>query len=131
MALAESLYAKLGGTAAVTALIGSGDAMRLYPTILPTDVSGDYCVWQEMPPAPDNTLNEASTSGLRTVQLACVASTYLAARTIAAKIMAALDNATLVGGERCLSVRDFDGFSEATDQFVRIIEADFFAAPAT
>jgi hypothetical protein len=131
MALAESIFAELSAAADVTAVIASGGVVRLLPGLAPAGTAAPYVVYNELPPSPNLTLNEASTSGTRIVQLSCVADNYQAARDLAAKIMDALDNQTLAGGERCLSVADFDGFSQATDHFLRIVEADFFSAPAT
>jgi hypothetical protein len=127
--LAASIFTKLSADAAVTALIGSGDACRLYPGIAPAGVAVPYVVWQEISSSPDLTLGEASASARRMVQFSCVAATYIAAVALASAIVAALDNATLAAGEVCLSCSATDGFSEATDQFLRIVDADFFAAP--
>lgn len=129
--LAESIVAKLSAAGSATAaLIGDGSACRLYPGIAPVAAAAPYCVYTELPGAPDNTLGEASTSGRRPVQFSVVAATYLAARQAAAAIKADLDNATLAGGEQCLSCSDpYDGYSEATDQHLAHVDADFFAAP--
>lgn len=131
MALAESIFAKLSAAAAVTALIGAGSASRLYPGVAPAGAALPYVVYSEVASVPDVTHDGPSTSGLRLVQLSCVAATYLGARSLAAKLIAAIDSVALAGGELCLSCKEQDGFSEATDQFLRIVEADFFAAPAT
>lgn len=129
MSLAASIFAKLSGTTAITDLIGVGEACRAYPSIAPAGVVLPYVVWQEVASSPDLTLNEASASGLRQIQLSCVAATYAGALALASAIVAAMDNVTHAAGEVCLSCRVNDGFSEATDQFLRIVEAEFFAAP--
>ena len=130
MALAESIFAKFNSDAALSAILGAGDTCRVFPDSAPFGTPTDYVVWQEVATVPDVTLGEASASGLRMVQFSCIADTYKRARDLAAAIIAALDNATLDGGVVCLSCSEQDGYSESTDQFLRIVEATFFAAPA-
>lgn len=128
MALAESIFAKLSHVSSATgALVGTGSDCRVHAGIAPTSPVVPYVVQTELPSAPDATLGEAAGSSRRTVQLSCVAATYRAARAIAAAIIADLDNATLAAGEVCLGCSDYDGFSEATDQHLCHVDADFFA----
>jgi len=129
MGLAESIHTKFLATASITALIGADAAARVYPVIAPENTLAPYVAWQEIASTPDATLAEASASSIRLVQFSCVAGTYKAARDLAAAIVAALDNVTLAGSEVCLRCTEQDGYSEATDQFLRIVEAEFFGAP--
>lgn len=123
---AENIFARLSTTAALVALVDD----RIWPGRAEDSPIMPYVVWQEIDGQPDATFNEASTSGHRPVQFSCVAGTYAAAREIAKAIMVAIDSVPLAGGEVCLACSDFDGFSEPTDQFLRIVDTDFFAGPA-
>lgn len=130
MALAESLFSKLSDAAGATAaLVGSGNACRVYPEIAPQGVASPYVVWQEIASVPDTTHDGASTSARRIVNIYCIAGTYAGALALSTAIVAALDSVALAGGELCVSCGVQNGFSEATDQFLRIVEAEFFAAP--
>lgn len=131
MALAESIFTKLSSAAGVTALVGAGSACRVVAGWAPDGTALPYVVVQEIASTPDTTHDGPSTSGQRLVQLTCVAGTYKAARDLAAAVIAAIDSVALSGGELCLACREQDGYSEAADVHVRIVEADFFAAPAT
>lgn len=127
MALAESIFSKFTESgSAVAALVGT----RIFPGIAPQDTEAPYVVWQLVTSTPDVTHGEASASGLHLVQFSGVAATYLAARDLAEAIVAAIDSVTLAGGEVCLSCREQDGFSEATDQFLRHVDAEFFVPAA-
>lgn len=131
MALAESIYAKLADAASATAaLIGSGAACRLWPGIAPVDAQAPYIVWQVIAVSPDTTLGEAAASGNHLIQFSIVAGSYIGARDIGVAITTDLDNATLAASEVVLSCDAQDGYSEATDQFLRIVEASIFVPSA-
>lgn len=130
MPLGENLFSKLSSDSAVTALVGAGVACRIYPGIAPHAVTAPYVVWAVVSTSPDTTLDGPSESGVSLVQLSCVAANYTGVRNLAAAIVAAIDSVPLAGGEVCLSCREQDGYSETTEQFLRIVEADFFTADA-
>lgn len=131
MALAESIFAKLSNAAAATAaLVGIGAVCRLYPTLAPSKVLHPYIAWQEVSAVPVVTHDGRSTFGTRLVQFSAVAETYLAARDLGAAIIHDLDSVTLAAGELCTHCTEMDGYSEDTNQYIRIIEATFMAAPA-
>jgi hypothetical protein len=134
MSLAASIFAKLSAEGSATAaLLGTGEVCKVYASIAPIETVAPYAVWQIVSDAPHNTLNEARGSGSVMVQASCVAGTYVEAEAIGDAVMADLDNQTLAAGERCTSVSAQDGYSETTDQYLRLVEAMFFVpsvAPA-
>lgn len=132
MSLAASIFSQLSTDTAIVAALGQavGDSIRIYPGRAAPEAVAPYVVFQTISAPPDVTHGEASASGRHLIQFSCVASTYLAALTLGNLITAALDSVTLAAGEVCLSCSPSEGFSEATDQFLRIVEADFFVPNA-
>lgn len=126
MSFASSLYSKVTGDSSVAALVGT----KVYPVKVPQSAEAPLIVWQEVSSTPDTTLGEASTSGKRLVQFSCLASTYEGAIALGSAVVAALDNATLSNGATCISCTEDDGFSDDENQFIRLVEATFFSAPA-
>jgi hypothetical protein len=125
--LLDSIYTKLSATGAATAaILGTLVAARLYPTQAPVGALTPYAVMTEVSGVPNPTLGEASASASQLIQFSCVASTARGARLIAQAIVSDLDNVTLAGGEVCLSCSTQQGYSEATDQFLTIVEARYF-----
>jgi hypothetical protein len=123
MPLAENLFARLR---ALDLEVGEA----IFPGQAPAGTLAPYLVWQTVSTRPDVTHDAASASGLHLVQLSCIADSYAAARDLATALVAGLDSVTLAGGEVCLSCTEHDGFSEATDQFLRHVEAEFFVPAA-
>jgi hypothetical protein len=130
MALAESIFAALSADAAVTAHIGTGSTARLFPLIAPPGTAAPYVVFQLISLVPDLTLGEASASGRHLVQLSIVAPTYAAALALAIALTAALDSVTLAAGELCLSCTRHEAHVETTDEYLSIVEAEFFVPAA-
>ena len=125
--LLDSIYTKLSAIGAATsALLGEEALARLYPTQAPIGVMLPYAVMTEVSGTPDPTLGEPAASASQLIQFSCVATTARAARLVAQAIISDLDNVTLAGGEICLSCSTQQGYSEATDQFLTIVEARYF-----
>jgi hypothetical protein len=126
MPLAESIFSRLRS-------VGTLAGESIFPSIAPAGQAAPYIVWQLIASRPDTTLGEASASGIHIIQFSCVAATYKQARDLGAEVIAAIDNVTLESGEQCFSCNEQDGYSDATDQYLRIVEAEFFTAiqPAT
>jgi hypothetical protein len=134
MSLPASLQTLFLATEALTSLVEGGAGMRIYPGMAPPGAPAPCIVWHSIASTPDTTLAEAAGSGVHTLQFSCLTTAegggYLAAHDLGVVLMAALDNATLAGGERVLSVFAHDGFSEAVDQFIRLVEARIFVPAA-
>lgn len=95
MTIAADLYAALQAAAGVTALLGSGDAIRLYPAIAPAGTATPYAVWQHIAAQPATTHNEPTGNQHDYVQVACFAGTWKEATDLRAAIVAALDDVPL------------------------------------
>lgn len=123
MPLAENLFARLRG-------LGLAVGESIFPGQAPAGTLAPYLVYQTISTRPDATHDAAAASGIHLIQVSIVADTYAAARDLAVAIVAGLDSVTLAGGELCLSCAEQDGFSEATDQFLRHVEVEYFVPAA-
>lgn len=132
MNLAEAIFARLSAEGSYTSRkLGVGPGARLYPDIAPEGVVAPYAVQQQIAEDPETTLAEASASGIRLLQLSCVAATAMEARAVAAAITADLDNQTLANGAKVLRVDSQSGFSDATDQYLRLVEVSVWSPTDT
>lgn len=121
MSLAASIADRCTEAETLAAISG-----RLYPGQAPASPVVPYMVQQTISAPGDRTLGEQSASGRHLIQFSIVAATYKEALDLGNALIALLDDATLAAGEVCLGCNSQDGFSESTDQFLRIVEADFF-----
>jgi hypothetical protein len=129
VSLASSLFTALSASGAATAaLVGTGSACKVYPAIAPAGTAAPYVVWQDVATSPVVTHDGPSTKCQHSVQFSCVASTYLGALALGAAIIADLDSVALAGGELCTQCTASDGFSDTTDQHLRIVEALIWAS---
>ena len=126
MTLGEALYTALTADAGLSALV----ALRVYPIRPPQGAVSPFIVWQEITHLPYETHDGASTAGLRDVQLTCIADSYDGVLALSAALDTALRAATYGNSAKCINVSVIDGFSEDTNQFLRIAEASFFSSPA-
>lgn len=126
MTFAEALYTALTADAGLSALVST----RIYPVRPPQGVVSPFIVWQEISHVPYETHGEVSTAGLRDIQLTCVADTYDGALALSSATLAALESATYGNSAKCLTSSASDGFSEDTNQFLRLVESSFFSSPA-
>lgn len=130
MSLAASLFTLLsGGSSATGAIVGTGSACKVFPGIAAHGTEAPYVVFQDVSSVPTLTHDAASSKSSRLVQFSCVASTYLGALALGAAVVADIDSVALAGGELCLACSQMDGFSEATDLYIRIVEATIWAGP--
>jgi len=126
MTFAAALYAALTADAGLAAIVG----LRVYPVRPPQGVVSPFIVWQEISHVPYETHGEVSTAGLRDVQLTCVADSYDGTLALSVALVTALAAATYGNGSKCLTSSASDGFSDDTNQFLRIVESSFFSSPA-
>jgi len=123
----EGLYARLSGTAGVTALVST----RIYPMAIPQDITLPAIAYQRISglriPEHDGP------SGLATgrVQFTCQGTSYSSAKAVATAVRAALDcysGAITVGAgsvtvESCFLQNEYDGFELETES--RTVRLDF------
>lgn len=123
MALAEYLFARLSTDSAVVALVGAGEACRIYPNIAPPGVQLPYAVMQQISAQPGQTHNEPSGATFRTVQYSCFGATAATASALRDAIVAALDGQPLDDGEVPMLEDERNGFESAVD--LHRADADF------
>ena len=116
--LEVGLYAKLSGDAGVSALVGT----RIYPLLMPQEPTLPAIVYQRISTVPlgqshqgGNHLNRAR------MQLACHATTILAAKQLAQAVWRALDgdsgtwsNVTV---QSCLRANELDGYEPEVEAY--------------
>ncbi|MDX1388470.1 MAG: DUF3168 domain-containing protein [Acidobacteriota bacterium] len=110
MAVHEGIVARLKATAAVTALIGSGDDARLYPQSLPQRVAYPALVYEVSLSRVENDLDGEGYGDAR-VRLSSYAPTYTAAKELDKQVRLALHGFahTTVGGVAIGSVSKVGG----------------------
>lgn len=136
VAMDEAVYAILGADSDVTALLGSGDNLRVYPDRAPDDVGAvDYVVYQTIYAERDQSHESSDSMTRQRMQLDCISHTSAAAAKVLAKRVAeALHGyAGTVAGVRVGAVNAFEGpssFEQAGKAYRRIVEIDvLFAEP--
>lgn len=90
MTMQASLYASLGGFAALGALVGT----RIYPDIAPMGVATPYVVWSEVGATPVNGLGGHQGLTQYRVQIVTLAGSALQARSVGEQVRAAMAAAT-------------------------------------
>lgn len=136
VALDQALYAILGADADVTALLGSGDNLRVYPDRAPDDVGAvDYVVYQLITGESDQSHESAASMSRERWQLDCISHTSAAAaKTLAKRVRTALHGyAGTIASVRIGEINAFAGpsnFEPAGKGYRRIVEIDvLFAEP--
>lgn len=107
MSVETALVDKLSGTAGVTAQIGSGDSIRLYPDLAPAGTARPYATYIVVSESPSRHFAGITNSQVyfSRVQIDVWASTGLSRRTTADAIRAALDGFSGAMGDESLDVR--------------------------
>lgn len=124
MALAESIFAKLSDAAGATAaLVGSGNACRVYPENAPEGAAVPYAICNEISANGRATHGETVGTTHRLYQFACFAITAASARAIRDAIISDLDNQELSNGDSPTLQDERSGFEGAVDLFRA--DADF------
>ena len=125
------IYQILSGDANITALVGSGNACRVFPIRYNMGYDLPYITYQQIAKTPNATKSGASTLDEDYYQLNIVAATPTAARDLAAKVRNALDYRTnVVFGSYTLQqayiVTERDYFiDEAKNEGVCMIQQDY------
>ncbi len=123
MTIESALYDRLAAAAGLTALVST----RIYPLQAPQGETAPYVVWQRIGGRRIGHLAGASGVALATFQVACYATTFLAARAVADQVRYALNgfNGTQTGQVvRVISIvtdRDEIDFSEPAIPLFRAI----------
>lgn len=132
----DALYAILGANALVTALLGSGDNLRVYPDRAPDDVGAvDYVVYQLITGESDQDHESAASTTRQRWQFDCISHTSAAAaKNLAKRVRDALHGyAGTAAGVRIGEINAYDGpsnFDQAGKAYRRIVETDvLFAEP--
>lgn len=104
----SAIFSILSSNAAVGALIGSGDACRLYPTLIPQGAAMPAAAYQIVSGVPDGVMNGAPVADAVRVQISAFADDdYDAARALSEAIERAFEDldVTIVAGVgvRCIS----------------------------
>jgi hypothetical protein len=130
MALAESIVAKLShASSATAALIGSGDDCRIRMDKAPSAPAVPYVVFTLVASVANTTHDASSDHDLADVQFSAIASTAAAARNLRKAIRSDLSDVALTAGEKAVEFIERTGFSEATDQFVALLDVSFWHNP--
>lgn len=123
MSIESALYDRLAAASGLTALVSA----RIYPLQAPQGDETPYVVWQRIGGRRIGNLAGASRVALATFQVACYATTFLAARAVADQVRYALNgyNGTQSGQViRVISIaadRDDIDFSEPATPLYRAI----------
>ena len=119
MSIETALYDRLTGTAAITALVGSGSSARIYPDLAPASTEKPYCTYRTV-----STVRSRHFAGIAgsqvdfaRVQVDVWAATALSRRSVADAIRDALDGFSGSMGDESLDVRRIavDGPSMLTE----------------
>lgn len=90
MSAESTLYATLTAAGAVTALVGSGSAARIYPDAAPEDTASTYIVFERANTEPIITIHGSIPASIATLVVSCWAATRGGAEALAAAAQAAL-----------------------------------------
>lgn len=116
MSLESSIFAALSDAASDTAaLVGSGDACRVYPGNAPAGTTVPYAVFQHIASDPDRTHDGASSISNDLVQFSCFGATHAAASALCDAIISDLDNIALSTGAKPILQDRRNTFETAVD----------------
>ncbi len=82
----EAVVARMAGYAGLTALIGSGSAMRLYPLVIPQDAALPAIAYQKISSPKEQSHSGSSHLARSRLQLTCEAETYAGVKAVAAQV---------------------------------------------
>ena len=124
MSLGAAIYAQAQASAGLTALLGTGSAIRFYKLNPPQGVAAPYIIWQGVTSIPGTVHIGATGATERIIQFACFAATSAGAQALRDALIAAFDGITLSNGDNgTLEDDSRDDYDEAV-QLYRA-DADF------
>ncbi len=124
----EAVVAKMAATSAITALIGSGTAMRLYPLVVPQTVALPAVAYQKISSPKEQAHDGPSNLARSRFQFTCEAETYAGVKAVATAIKNCWNSFRgTVSGVRidgCAIDNDVDSASERQAAVTPVVRID-------